>query len=498
MASVEKPFPPGDYPVVIVGSGPAGLQTSYCLRALGIKHAVLSSDAKPGGMFQRFPIFQRLISWSKPYSPVERGSRAYERYDQNSLLADERELCGLVTDQMDGTSYFPARSEMEAGIAAFADKANIEVRYGTTWESTRKDGVDFVLTTSDGEYRCKVPIFAIGMAKAWVPNIEGIEDIPHYVSVTKPKDYAGKRIAIIGKRNSGYELADGLLPWAKQIVLASPRPTGVSVLTHFVASVRARYLQPYEDHVLGGGNFIVDAAIDRIERNSDGWRVLANGTTRPGPLTIEADEVIAATGFQVPMQDLRDLGVATFMQDRFPALTPLWESASVPGIYFAGTTTQGAVGLRKYGIGSSSSAVHGFRYNARIMARHIAEKHFGVTIERPTVAPDDLVEQLLEGATLAPEVWTQKSYLARVFEIHDGNIVDCDVLPLQSFLDTPDAPDGAAITIETDAEGDLHPALYVRAKDNVEEHLLESTSMHDYRDPEHRAQVKSALGPLEL
>jgi thioredoxin reductase len=497
MASVEKPFPPGDYPVVVVGSGPGGLQTSYCLRSLGVKHALISSDEKPAGMFQRFPIFQRLISWSKPYSPVERSSRAYERYDWNSLLADEPENCGLVTDQMDGSSYFPARSEMEAGIAAFADKTKLEIRYETTWESTRKDGDDYVITTSDGEYRCKVPVFAVGMAMPWVPKIDGIEDIPHYVSVTKPKDYAGKSVAIIGKRNSGFELADGLLPWARQIVLASPRPTGVSVLTHFVASVRARYLQPYEDHVLGGGNFIVDAAIERIERSADGWRVIASGTTRPGPLTIEADEVIAATGFQVPMQDLRDLGVATFMQDRFPALTPMWESASVPGIYFAGTTTQGAVGLRKYGIGSSSAAVHGFRYNARIMARHIAEKHFGVTIDRPKIAPDEVVDKLLEEATLAPEVWTQKSYLARVFEWRDGDIVDCDVRPLQAFVDAS-GPDGAAITIETDAEGDIHPALYVRAKGGVEEHLLGSTSMHDYRDPEHRAQVAAALGPLGL
>ena len=35
VAAVERPFPPGDYDVVVVGSGPGGLQTSYCLRQLG-------------------------------------------------------------------------------------------------------------------------------------------------------------------------------------------------------------------------------------------------------------------------------------------------------------------------------------------------------------------------------------------------------------------------------------------------------------------------------
>ena len=72
MAAVERPFPPGDYDVVVVGSGPGGLQTSYCLRQLGIRHALLSRDEQPGGMFQRFPIFQRLITWTKPDAPVER------------------------------------------------------------------------------------------------------------------------------------------------------------------------------------------------------------------------------------------------------------------------------------------------------------------------------------------------------------------------------------------------------------------------------------------
>ena len=58
-------------------------------------------------------------------------------------------------------------------------------------------------------------------------------------------------------------------------------------------------------------------------------------------MTLEADEVIAATGFTCPLRDLPALGVATFGQSKLPAQTEFWESATLPGIFFAGTITQG-------------------------------------------------------------------------------------------------------------------------------------------------------------
>ena len=128
-----RPFPPGDYPLVVVGSGPGGLQVSYSLRRLGVEHAVISADPAPGGMFRRFPFFQRLLSWTKPYAPAERGSRAYERFDWNSLLAEEPENRALMTGLMDGTSYFPSRAEMELNLSTFAESAGVQVRYGCRW-----------------------------------------------------------------------------------------------------------------------------------------------------------------------------------------------------------------------------------------------------------------------------------------------------------------------------------------------------------------------------
>ncbi len=486
---------PGEYPVVILGSGPGALQAGYSLARAGVRAAIVSSDEAPGGMFRRFPLFQRLITWTKIHAPAERGTRPYEWYDWNSLIGADPPLRALVPQYMDGTSYFPARNEMEKGLVEFSTRAGIPIRYGCTWESTRRDGDGFVATTSDGEFRCKVLIVAVGMTEPWKPaTIPGIENVPHYVETKPIREYAGKRVLVVGKRNSGFEVADALLPWARQIVLASPRPARISVLVHSTAAARARYLQPYEDHVLGGGNIVLDAATERIDRTPEGrYRTQLKGTTRPGDFVLETDEVIAATGFGTPLRDLADVGVKTFYQGRLPAQTPYWESASAPGIYFAGSITQGSIGLKKYGIPSNSAAVHGFRYNAMVMARHIAEMHFGVEPDRPVVKPDEVVGLLLAEATRAPELWNQQSYLARVLTLDDGDgIRDEGILPLAHFVDAA-GPDGIAMAVETDAEGDIHPAVYIRRGQKVEEHTLPSSPMLEFESAEHVAQLTSLL-----
>ena len=383
---VERPFPPGDYPLVVVGSGPGAIQVSYGLQRLGVEHAVLSRDPAPGGMFRRFPFFQRLLSWTKPYAPARRGERAFERYDWNSLLArggDDTPINddqAVMVDLMDGTSEFPSRPEMEAGIAEFARRTGVVVRFGCTWESTTReegpDGVRFTLHTSDGAYRARVLVFAVGVAQAWQPDTPGMDLVAHYVDTRPAADYAGKRLFIIGKQNSGFELANGLLSYAQRIVLASPRPARTSVETNSLVGIRARYVQPVEDHIMASGVYILNAAIERVEAVESGFVVHTRGSTDGSPLPVEADAVIAATGFTAPLLDLPALGVATFGQSRLPAMTDFWESATVPGIYFAGTIMQGAKGPLKYGIPSNSGAVHGARYNARILARHIAEQHF--------------------------------------------------------------------------------------------------------------------------
>ena len=484
------PHPPGEYPVVVVGSGAGGLQTSYFLSRLGVRHALISQDDRPGGMFRLWPIFERLLSWSEPEAAAARETAEYELYDQNSLLADEPEARATAAEVLlsgPRTHIVPTRAEMEAGLALFAERARVQVRYGCRWESTgRADDGSLVLATSDGEYRCRVAVFALGVTEPWKSPIPGIEDVPHYADAERERErYAGRDVAVIGKRNSAFEIADGLEPWARRIVLLSPRSVDTTVVS--LSTVRVRYMQPLEHHQIGGGTFSLDASIERIERVDGRFRVHAQGTTRPGDIVVEADDVIAATGFRTPLRDLAELGVATVAQGRIPALTPFWESATAPGIFFSGNAMQGAAGLRRHGVGSSSAAVHGFRYNARILARHLA-RELGRDVP-PERIGGDRAGAILSELAHSSEIWTQKAYLARVFS-EDGTV---ESVPLAHFVDAG-GPDALAATIEMSASGDVYPVVYRRRRGELTEHALEPRPLRDYDASEdHRRELDALL-----
>lgn len=492
----QKPFPPGRYQAVVVGSGPGGLQLSYSLTRLGIDHAVLSDDEAPGGMFRRWPVFQRMLSWTKPFTGAGRTSRAYERFDWNSLLADEEACRAVMPALMDGSSYFPSRPEMQRGLELFAERTAIRVRYGCRWESTRKENDDLVLSCSDGEYRAPVVVFAVGVAQPYRPPVPGLDQVPHYGDFRPVETYRDRRVFIIGKQNSGFEIATGLLPWARQLVLASPSPTKLSVNTRTLVGVRARYVQPYEDAALAGGVVILDTTIEAVQPIGSAYRVRTRSAHEGGELTLEADDVIAATGFVTPLRDLPELGVATFGQSRLPAQTPFWESATVSGIFFAGTITQGSAGLKKHGVPSNSGAVQGYRYNARVLARHLAETKFGKQLVRPRLEASAVVGYLLEQLSRGPELWHQRSYLARVINLdRDQGISDEGIVPLAQFLDAGGV-DAVAVTLESNGRDDPYPAVYLRRDGSITEHVMPPHPLLDFSGPEHEGQLRSILEPI--
>ena len=251
---------------------------------------------------------------------------------------------------------------------------------------------------------------------------------------------------------------------------------------------------------------VLDASIGGIVRGEEGSGAPFVVTLRPSDggeeMLVEADEVISATGFVTPLLDLPALGVSTFGQARLPAQTPYWESATVPGIFFAGTIGQGSAGLKKHGLPANSGAVHGARYNARVLAGHIARTRgagdaTGHRPERLGIGPGGLLETVFRELAAAPELWHQRAYLAKVISLDaSAGLRDEGVVPLAAFVDgAGDDGDGdaLAITLEADGSGAIYPVLYLRRGGRVEERAVEADALLRFDTPATRAQVAAIL-----
>ena len=106
---------------------------------------------------------------------------------------------------------------------------------------------------------------------------------------------------------------------------------------------------------------------------------------------------------------------------------------------------------------------------------------------------EDVLGYLLSEITRAPELWHQKSYLARsvLFDAQRG-IIDDGIVPLQQFADSGGA-DGVAVAVEANTNGEIYPAVYVRKDNVVTENLLPQNPLLDFETAEHRAQLTAAL-----
>ena len=211
-------------------------------------------------------------------------------------------------------------------------------------------------------------------------------------------------------------------------------------------------------------------------------------------MAFETDEVIAATGFMAPLEDLPALGVATFGQSRLPAQTANWESASVPGIFFAGTIGQGARVSRSTASRPTPGPSTGLATTpvpwpptspGPVSARSARD--------RPSPART-LAEFVADELTRGPEIWNQRAYLARIVSLDPtAGILDEGIGSLATFVDEA-GPDALAITLESDGSTHVYPVLYSRVGGTLTEHRLDPDPLLDYRTDATRREIDAVLG----
>ncbi|KAI8912151.1 pyridine nucleotide-disulfide oxidoreductase-domain-containing protein [Powellomyces hirtus] len=375
---------------IVVGAGPGGIQTAYFLSRASADVLVLDQAQSVGSSFKLYPRHRQLISINKTRSPHS-DREAKLRTDWNSLLLDDAEeefSFGAFSKD-----YFPQADRLVDYLQEFADRFKIPVSYQSSVRSVHrlpdsKFLLQVVRSNAGAEresqwYTCDKLIWAAGVPTAYIPPefTQWKDCFVTYADMTLDLDhFDDKRVLIVGKGNSAFETADHLVPVTRHITVCSPSPIKLAYNTHYVGNVRALNHGFLDTYQLKSDNTIFDATIKRIEKRSDGSLDVLFAFSHAGgqEFSILYDEIILSTGWasdRGPWEqpELPEMAQALGATACCPKMTPCgklfamngdWQSANVKNLYFAGGLTQ-ALDYKK----THSNVIHGFRYNARTLAR---------------------------------------------------------------------------------------------------------------------------------
>jgi thioredoxin reductase len=425
-----------DYEYIILGGGPAGLQLGHHFATAGKSYLILEAGETPGTSFQKFPRHRTLISSNKVYTGYD-DAEINLRWDWNSLLTDDGNLVfGDYTRK-----YFPPADKLVQYLADYASCYNLNIRYNTRAARVERLGDEgFRLTDAqENTLTCRRLIVATGVSRPYIPAIPGVELAEQYVDVSvDPEDFINQRVLIVGKGNSAFETADNLVETAAMIHVCSPSPLKLAWATHFVGHLRAVNNNFLDTYQLKSQNAVLDATIQKIERNDDGKLVVSLTYSHAcGEVEqIVYDRVIFCTGFRFDASIFaEDCRPELAINDRFPAKTCEWESVNVPGMYFAGTLTQ----MRDFKK-TTSGFIHGFRYNVRALFRMLEKKYNGRELPTREVEPtaEGLMLAAMERINRSSALWQQYGFLHDVMVLPSdgGNARYYEELPLAYVHET--------------------------------------------------------------
>ncbi len=399
---------------LVIGAGPAGLQLGYHLQQAGRDYLILEAGESAGTFFKRYPRHRQLISSNKIYTGYD-DPEINLRFDWNSLLGDSDEMLFKHYSE----DYFPKADQLVKYLEDYARHYQLKIAYGVKVQRIGKsEGGGFIVESEGGQrYRCERLVVATGFTKAYVPEIEGIELGENYTEMSvDPAEYKNQRVLIIGKGNSAFESAENLIATAAVIHVVGPRPLKFAWKTHFVGHLRAVNNNLLDTYLLKSQNGVLDASVDRIERQDGRFLVSFSYQQAHGSRTkIAYDRVLVCTGWQFD-STIFDEGCrpALTINNRFPAQTSEWESTNVKDLYFAGTLTQ----MRDFKK-TTSGFIHGFRYNVRALYRIFEQKYHDMEWphRRLDPLPEALVNAIIKRLNTSSALWQQFGFLCDVIVI---------------------------------------------------------------------------------
>jgi thioredoxin reductase (NADPH) len=332
--------------VAIVGAGPIGLEV-----AIGLKKAAIP--------FLHFDAGQvgSTIQWWAP------GTRFFSSPERLGIAG----LPVVTANQEKAT-----REEYLAYLRQVVQHFALAVR---TFEritaiEPRGDDKGFLISTRTvaGEHRFGASrvILAIGdMHRPRMLNVAG-EDLPHVSHyLGDPHEFFGRRVLIVGGRNSAVEGAIRLYRAGAHVTISHRR-------AEFDAERIKYWLLPEIRHLIKTG------AITHYPLTIPREITLAHCTLGPSagapagvgigePFDVDADCILALTGYEMDTSLLESAGVELVGEGRMPQHNPRTMETNIPGLYVAGTASAGT--QHRFKVFIENSHIHAAKIVAALTGR---------------------------------------------------------------------------------------------------------------------------------
>lgn len=309
--------------VLIVGAGPAGLGVAAALKRAGVIDLLVVDAREIGAAFRSWPKAMSLLTPSFH-------SNSFGLTDLNAIDPETSPADFLRTQHPDGRQY---ADYLEAVVAHH----QIPVQEDTKVETLKKEGDQFVVTTSTGEILAEHLVWAAG--QFFHPrnhDFHGAELALHSSQVEDWSALEGDEFTVIGGYESGVDAALNLVWQGKSVRLISkgepwssdhPDPSR-SLSPRTFDRLRELLRTPDKAKCL---EFVKNTEIRHIEEN-DGWWTLRDQDDIP---SVSRTRPILANGFKSGLGLVERLfehdenGLPVFSEEAD-------ESTLMPGLFYSG------------------------------------------------------------------------------------------------------------------------------------------------------------------
>lgn len=344
---------------LIIGAGPAGLQTGYFLKKLNIDYIILEKGESAGTFFTQYPISGKLISFNKQNTGSD--NREFNlRFDWNSLLTEEEEIKNF-TNYSD--ELFPHADQLVEYLNDFAKHLNIIYNCNVISIKKNINPLEYIVITNKDNYICKKLIIATGLVHKTIDSDEHLL----YSNFNRKSNidlnhFKNKKVCVIGGGNSAYELIDVLKNKISYTLLINNK-TKLGMLTHYPGHLRCNYLYILDMFSLKLLSISLDInrefKLENIIKQNDKYEISLFNNHTITQNKNSFDNVIFCNGFKF------DNSIFDFeleLSEKLPKINYNYESSNNENLFFVGTIMH-SLDYKK----SSGSFIHGFRYLIKYM-----------------------------------------------------------------------------------------------------------------------------------